>query len=180
MLERQANIKFESNQSSMVDVLWFQMAKKELEAKVSFLKDKKITVSTQFNLLLNKNKKTEINILDSLIIPENKLFLLDSILQNNPQLKAIDAKYSSADYQIQASKLSGYPSIGIGLDYAFIGNRTDMNVENSGTDAIMPMINISIPLYRKKYKAKINESLLNKERIEYQRKAVQNSLIADY
>ncbi len=178
-LERLANIKLENNQASMVDVLRFQMAQEELQSKLLLKEDNKRTVSIKFNLLLNKTENSNINFPDSLLVPEKQHFFRDSI-KNNPQLKAIEANYTSSDYQIKASKLSGYPSIGLGLDYAFIGNRTDMQVQGSGTNAIMPMISISIPLYRKKYKAKINESQLNKQRIEYQQVAVQNSLISEY
>lgn len=180
MLERLANIMFESNQGSMVEVLRFQMAIEELTAKMLLLKDQLKTSQTQFNTLLNRNTSTNVLMPDSLPIPDDRIFNLDSVLINNPQLKILDAEYYAAEYQIEAAKKSGYPSFGLGIDYAFIGNRTDMQIEGSGTDAIMPMLSISIPLYRKKYKAKEKEALLNKERIAYNKTAVQNTLSADF
>ena len=180
MLEQQTTIKFESNQGGMVDVLRFQMAKDELQSKIEHLKDIKQTAGIQFNLMLNRDITSLIYIAHSLIMPENKLFALDSIFRNNPKLKAIDAVKLSNNYQVKSSKLSGYPSIGIGLDYAFIGNRTDMQVEGSGTDAIMPMLSLSVPLYRSKYKAKVRESILKQEQLVYQKEAMQNTLLGEY
>lgn len=180
MLERQASIKFESSQAGMVDVLRFQMAKEELQAKLHFLKDQKKTTEIQFNSLLNRNANTVVNLQDSLLLPQQRIYSLDSVLQQNPQLKILDANYSATEYQIKVAQKSGYPSIGLGIDYAFIGDRTDMQVDGSGNDAIMPMISISIPLYRKKYKAKEKEAVLNRKKIAYDKKAMQNALTTDF
>lgn len=180
MLERQANVKFESSEGSMVNVLRFQMKIEELAAKVKLLKDQKKIEQTRFNSLLNRKPNETVNIADSLTIPENRIFSLDSVLQNNPQLKILDANYTATEFQLKAAQKSGYPTIGVGIDYAFIGDRTDMQVDGSGTDAIMPMVSISIPLYRKKYKAKENEAKLNRERIAYSKTATENALATNF
>lgn len=180
MLERQANIKFENNKGAMVDVLRFQMAKEELEAKIQLVEDQKKTTLTQFNSLLNRNPDTKVNIADTLKIPNERIFSLDSVLQNNPRLKILKAKYAATKYQLKVVQKSGYPTIGIGLDYVFIGNRTDMQVDNTGSDAIMPMVSISIPLYRKKYKATENEVVLSKEQIANSKIAMKNTLTVSF
>ena len=53
-----------------------------------------------------------------------------------------------------AEKL-GKPDFSLGLDYTFIGQGTN---NLAGTDAfVFPMVGITIPLYRNKYKAMVNE-----------------------
>jgi hypothetical protein len=55
-------------------------------------------------------------------------------------------------------KKMSYPMLGVGLQYSVIGKRMDMGhaglpvTEMNGMDMIMPMVSISLPLYRSKYK----------------------------
>jgi len=125
-LERLANTQFENSRSSMADVLRFQMAIEELEAQLENLKDKQKTGNVKFNALLNRDFNADIILADSLSLPERKLFLPDSLIQNNPKLKALRANRASADYRLRAERLSSYPSFGLGLDYAFIGQPETM------------------------------------------------------
>jgi outer membrane protein TolC len=176
-LERLANTQFENSRSSMVDVLRFQMTIEELEAQLVNLKDKQKTLSVKFNLLLNIDSNAKINVADSLPVPDKELYLSDSLSDNNPKLKALRANRASADYQLKAERLSSYPNFGIGLDYAFIGQPETMA---GGTDAIMPMISISLPIYRKKYKARIRESELAQVAADYKIEAYRNDLRAEF
>lgn len=50
--------------------------------------------------------------------------------------------------QIVAQK-EGLPMLGLGLDYSIISKRTDANPEMNGQDAIMPMLTVTLPIFRK-------------------------------
>ena len=80
--------------------------------------------------------------------------------------------------EILAKKIGG-PKFSIGVDYTFIGNSSNPNLGNeNGRDAILfPKIGISIPLYRKKYKAIVREASLYMEAAQYQKEDKQNQLI---
>ena len=65
--------------------------------------------------------------------------------------------------------------LGVGLNYFLIGE-SDMVVPNSGKDAIMPMVSISIPIYRKKYKAQQREAQFKVEGVEFQMQNKKNQL----
>ena len=68
----------------------------------------------------------------------------------------------------------GKPNINVGFDYTFIGKG---NNNMSGKDAfVFPMVGITIPLYRKKYKAMVNEVVHLQESKEYQRSDKENIL----
>jgi len=180
MLEKQALIKTETGQTSIVDVLQFQMEKEELMNKVKNLKNKDSEISGHFNLLLNKDKSSEISIPDSLDIITPKEFLIDSVLQNNPKIKYSENIINYSEKLVKESKLSSYPKLGLGLDYVFVGKRQDINPDNNGRDVIMPMVSITIPINRKKYKAKIKESKLKNEESILKKEAVKNDLTAEF
>ena len=56
----------------------------------------------------------------------------------------------------------GYPMIGLGVNYSVI-NKNEMSTSAmNGKDMIMPMVTLTLPIYRKKYKAMQTEADLVK------------------
>ena len=55
-----------------------------------------------------------------------------------------------------------------------------MVVAESGRDVLMPMISISIPLARGKYKAAVRQVRLEKERLSLEKKALSYDLLSRY
>jgi outer membrane protein TolC len=80
----------------------------------------------------------------------------------------------------EKSRKMGLPMIGLGLNYMVIqkqsGNMSMMN----GKDMIMPMVNFTIPIYRKKYKAMQKEAELLQESAQQKSEDLKNSLQVQY
>ena len=55
-------------------------------------------------------------------------------------------------------RLMGMPMIGFGIDYEMLSKRADVTDHENGRDMIMPMVNIKLPIYRKKYIAMQKEA----------------------
>lgn len=180
MLEKQALIKTETGQTSIVDVLQFQMEKEELMNKVKNLRTKDLEMSGHFNLILNTDKMSKIIVPDSLNLITHKEFSIDSVMLNNPKIKYSEHIINYSEKLVKESKLSSYPKFGLGLDYVFVGKRQDINTENNGKDVIMPMLSMTIPINRKKNKAKIKESELKSEEFKFKKEAVENELISEF
>lgn len=73
--------------------------------------------------------------------------------------------------------------IGIGLQYSLLSKRMDMGIPTTsmnGKDMIMPMVSLSIPIYRKKYSAQRNESRLMILSAEEKYANTLNTLNAEY
>jgi len=56
------------------------------------------------------------------------------------------------------------PKISVGLDYIFVEKRTDINVNQNGKDVLMPMLNLSIPIFNKSFQAQKNQ--INLKRLQ--------------
>jgi outer membrane protein TolC len=70
----------------------------------------------------------------------------------------------------------GYPMVGVGLNYSFI-NESEMSQDPmNGRDMIMPMVKITLPLYRRKYNSMKNESTFMYNATEQQLMDISNSL----
>jgi outer membrane protein TolC len=72
------------------------------------------------------------------------------------------------------------PKLGIGFQYIVVEPRTDSNVPQNGQDAYMPMLTMSVPIFRAKYKSAQKEALLMQESFALQKKDLSNRLISYY
>ena len=79
-----------------------------------------------------------------------------------------------------AVRRQGLPRIGLGLDYVLVGNRTDMDLPDNGKNVLMPMVSVSIPIFRSKYKAAQKEAQLMQDSYSLQKKELGNRLVTAY
>jgi outer membrane protein TolC len=159
--------------SGMSGVLRIQMEIAELENNIESVLSEINAEKAKFNALLNRPAESEIAVPDT-FRQVDFLFDINSVMQQvaeqNPMLgmwKEEERMYKAK--AVMDSKMS-YPMFGIGLQYMLInksksasmdmnGNTSDVSSMN-GKDMFMPMVSISIPIYRGKYKAQQRESAL--------------------
>ncbi len=153
-----ALIKVEAGIVSPVDEYRIEMERGDLENQLALLIDQHNYLEITFENLLN----TELESIDLPPILWNvgpglpKSILLDSIKTLNHQIIGLELQKEAIRIQQDIARKEGSPNLSIGLDYIFVG-KGENNL--AGTDAfIFPKIGITMPLYRKKYKAMINEA----------------------
>nr|WP_319509583.1 TolC family protein [uncultured Draconibacterium sp.] len=176
-----ANSKFKNGVSPMTDVLRVDIMLKDAQTNLEILNKKEKPLRVTFNNLLNRDENQAVLVQDSLTIeslPEN--FRKDSLLTNNPMLAAIDLNQQASEKSELAAQRQGLPSFGVGLDYALVGKRTDMDVADNGKNAFMPMVSVSVPIFRKKYRAAEKEAQLMQEKYSFQKEETINSLTSGY
>ena len=167
-----ALIKIEAGTASGVDELRAEMELADLENSLALLKDKWNVHSVKFNNLLNIDDISTIEIPDTLWtidLPYSRQTVLDSLNLNNHQVISLDYMLASYKSKEAIAKKNGLPSFSVGIDYIAIGktDNTMIDATQSGRDAILfPKIGISIPLYRKKYTAMVNEAVFLQEATE--------------
>ncbi|RLD70163.1 MAG: hypothetical protein DRI87_08715 [Bacteroidetes bacterium] len=175
-------IKIEAGLSSSVDQLRIDMDLADLENKLALLKDRAWYQTVYFNNLLNVDNSETIYFPDTLPEPDmefSKQDLLDSIMQNNHRLTKLDYELSAFENKETAVRKLGAPNINIGIDYIFVGKSDNPNLEAglSGKDAIVfPRIGLTIPIYRKKYKSMVQETVYQQEAVTDRRVAQTNVL----
>lgn len=149
--------------SVFADLLRIQVEIKELEDNIASLRNQKLMLTIQINTLLNRNKETDIYIPDELKVVDfdfENPALFDSIKANNPMIKMNKADIEAYKQRQKMNRKMGYPMVGIGLNYSII-NKSEMSTSAmNGKDMIMPMLNLKLPIYRKKYNASVKEAQL--------------------
>ena len=160
-----ANIKVESGSASSVNAYRVQMEINDLENQLALLKDNAQVLSVKFNSFLNVDVNSNVQIAEKLteVSLLDKRSALDSVLINNNTLAAFDYQIEDLQYQQKTASKEGLPQFNIGFDYTFIGEGSS-TASNAGQDAFMfPKVGITVPLYRKKYKAKVQEVIYLQE-----------------
>ncbi len=180
------NKKFENGAGTMVDFLRVDIMLKDAKTNLSILNDKEVPLLTRFNKLLNREEDALVIVEDSLFaqaLPDN--FRKDSLLTNNPLLEELDLKIASSEASEEVAYKQGLPKFGVGLDYVMVGERTDLASDmaapqDNGKNALMPMVSVSIPIFRSKYKAAVKEAQLMQESFALQKEDFANTLTSNY
>ncbi|TNE79136.1 MAG: TolC family protein [Bacteroidetes bacterium] len=176
-----ASVKFQNGKGAMVDVLRVDIMLKDAATNLSILEQKKKPLETRFNKLLNRQEADTIIVQDSLYVENLPVtYRRDSLLTSNPLLDEFDLKIKASEAQELAATKQGMPKIGVGLDYVIVGQRTDMYVPENGQDVLMPMVTMSLPIFRGKYKAARKEAQLMQESYALQKEDAVNRLTSTY
>jgi len=133
-----------------------------------------------FNNLLNRDISLSVGIDSLAIIPIPTSYRRDSISVQNPRLQNIDLRIQAARASEEVARKQNLPKIGFGFDYAFVGRRNDVNIQDNGKNAFMPMVSIILPIFRKKNTASIKQVQLTQEALKPRRKNVENNLLSSY
>ena len=176
-----ATIQFQNDKGSMVDVLRVDIMLKDATSNLSILEQKQKPLVTRFNKLLNRSDDDNIVVQDSLFtfsLPAN--YRKDSLLASNPILDELELKIEASKASEQAAIKQGLPKLGVGLDYVIVGQRTDVSLPDNGQDVFMPMVSVSLPIFRGKYKAAQKEAQLMQESYSLQREEAANRLTSSY
>jgi outer membrane protein TolC len=181
-----SNSRFKNGNGTLADVLRVDIMLKEAKTNLQILALKEKPLLVKFNSLLNRNEITPVVLSDMeverLVSTD---FLKDSLASNHPLLNALELKIKAGEASEHAAQKQGLPNLGIGLDYIMVGNRTDLAPgasapPDNGKDAIMPMVTVSLPIFRSKYKAAVKEAQLMQESYSYQKAEIVNSLKSEY
>jgi outer membrane protein TolC len=169
--------------SSLADLYRIQIEVGELENAIALLKNQQNTLVAQFNGYLNRPVISPVSLPDTLPADTLGISLLavsDSMLANNPMLGMLQYEQKSLESREKMVTKMGYPMIGLGLNYSVI-NKSEMSTSAmNGKDMLMPMVTMTLPLYRKKYKAMRLESDLLKTATALGFAATANNLETEY
>jgi outer membrane protein TolC len=150
-----------SQRKGLVDVLRIRMDIREQENQLENLSDRKSLLIARFNQYLNRKSNEQVFVPDSL--PEktfaiDTLVLSDSMRLHNPMVNMYIAEQESNQAKITKTRKMGFPMFGLGVDYMILTPKPGSTAMDNGKDMLMPMVTITLPIYRKKYQAMRREA----------------------
>ena len=172
-----------SGSSGLADLYRIQMEAGELENSIALLRNQEQSVTALFNAYLNRRPDSPVftdEILSADSLGLSLIAVSDSMLIKNPMLSMLEFEKQSVDARKKMVTAMGYPMVGLGLNYSFINKNAMSESAMNGTDMIMPMVSVTLPIYRKKYNAMKNEAELMKTATSQNYEASVNALQTEY
>lgn len=163
--EKLALTAVEVGKASVVAVLRLQIRQNELEQSKQVLEQRYLGEQTRFNKLLNREKDIIVNAIYELMMPSEDFEININNLGLHPELLKYDKLYESITQSELLNQKESSPMIGFGLDYINVEKRPDMSFSDNGTDIVMPMLSVSIPLFNNTYRSKTRQNALQKQEI---------------
>lgn len=156
-LENLATNRLSSAQGSMIDVIRAEMAKENSVLESKSLQQRKIIAVQSLNEFVGREREAEVKTeeVPSVVLKE------ETGLSLHPEVTVYDSRIEENRMRIEAIRKESFPQWGIGVDY--------MKMEPD-RDEFMPMLSISLPIFRNKYKARIAEAELLSEAYEFEKK----------
>jgi outer membrane protein TolC len=178
-----ATMNTSSGISALSDIYQIQIETGDLENNIASLKNEEQILVARFNGLLNRPQKLPVSVTDSLStepLDISYISISDSIFTQNPMLGMLQYEQQSLITRTKMQKQMGLPMVGLGLNYTVINKSTMSTSAMNGQDMIMPMVTVTLPIYRKKYKAMQTETNFLRKASEENYQATANALQTEY
>ncbi|HMQ89332.1 MAG TPA: TolC family protein, partial [Flavilitoribacter sp.] len=177
-----AVLKFQQGLAPMADAIRADVMIDEAKTSIRLFELKRRSLTTAFNSLLNRDGDAPVSMPGGApeAMPRPAPAEVDQ-LNNNPGLALIDRQIKAAAAGEKAASFQRKPVFSAGIQYMPLAIRTGIHdhIEpNTGQDMIMPMISMTIPIWKKKYDAAVKERRLLQVAYSEMKKDRHNDLAA--
>jgi outer membrane protein TolC len=175
--------------SGLAAVLRIQSERIELETQYENTFSEIQAATGRFNALLNRPATAEVVLPDSiepLYLPVDTGSVSSAVAQH-PMVVMWEAEARAFQSQEKMARKMGYPMFGIGLQYMIMNRRTETPAAHTsaamsgmnGKNMLMPMVSLTLPIYRAKYRAAVKEAQLLQAASRAKAADTQNRLSAE-
>ena len=154
--------------TKMSDQLRLDAEEERLKEQTESLETQLTLQKQQFNITLHRQPNAALSLPDSIPLRQMPTFNWTEIERNNPKLAQYSAMQKAFKSQEEQARAKGMPMIGVGLQYMLNG-KVDMPMmpNMNGKDMVMPMVSVTIPIYRKKITSAIHSAQLMERSAAY-------------
>ena len=154
--------------TKMSDQLRLDAEEERLKEQTESLETQLTLQKQQFNITLHRQPNAALSLPDSIPLRQMPTLNWTEIERNNPKLAQYSAIQKAFKSQEEQTRAKGMPMIGVGLQYMLNG-KVDMPMmpNMNGKDMVMPMVSVTIPIYRKKITSAIHSAQLMERSAAY-------------
>ena len=167
--------------TKMSDQLRLDAEEERLKEQTESLETQLTLQKQQFNIMLHRRPNVALSLPDSIPLRQMPTFNWTEIERNNPKLAQYSAIQKAFKSQEEQTRAKGMPMIGVGLQYMLNG-KVDMPMmpNMNGKDMVMPMVSVTIPIYRKKITSAIHSAQLMERSAAYNYQSQLDALQSTY
>ena len=156
-LEKVARTRYKAAVGKHPDVIRAQVELGKIEDRLAGLKDLKIPLTAKLNAALNRPLDVPLalpeNLADEKPVVANGPGVLKRLLENNPELRALDFAIAKNEKARALAEKNWYPDITLSLETIDTKGALMHGTKDSGKDPLMAMVSINLPLWFGKYDA---------------------------
>lgn len=179
ILEELSKSAVRAGKGKLSNVLFTERKREMLEADLSLISKKMEQPTIMINRWTGRSLKTDIILSSKEYDPLLKNEITKYAEIDHPQYKIFENQISASNAKITMTEYSSKPTIGVGLDYAYIDARNDVDIPGNGRDVLMPMGSISIPIHTDRFKAIRQEEIIRQEAINAKKEEVSDMFRAE-
>ena len=167
--------------TKMSDQLRLDAEEDRLKEQTESLETQLTLQKQQFNITMHRQPNAALSLPDSIPLRQMPTFNWTEIERNNPKLAQYSAIQKAFKSQEEQTRAKGMPMIGVGLQYMLNG-KVDMPMmpNMNGKDMVMPMVSVTIPIYRKKITSAIHSAQLMERSVAYNYQSQLDALQSTY
>ena len=167
--------------TKMSDQLRLDAEEERLKEQTESLETQLTLQKQQFNITMHRQPNVALSLPDSIPLRQMPTFNWTEIERNNPKLAQYSAIQKAFKSQEEQTRAKGMPMIGVGLQYMLNG-KVDMPMmpNMNGKDMVMPMVSVTIPIYRKKITSAIHSAQLMERSAAYNYQSQLDALQSTY
>jgi len=148
-LEIAARASYEAGQGGYGDLLQAQVTMARLEDRLRSLDDETVAARARLNVALGRDPIALLTLPSRL--PEASPVVFPDTVTVHPRLAALDHRATSAHHEATAARRAGMPGFTLGVDWIQVGDARVDGVPDSGKDAVVAKVGVSLPLWRGKH-----------------------------
>lgn len=161
-----ARSRIETGQGRSSEVLSIEMEREDLRQDIENLHDRVTKLRQDLASLLNAEEPEELSLPDTLEEPQPETDpqeLKAQIGEKHPAVSRWDKVSNYYEQKEYTTKLESRPNIGLGAEYMVMSPTDQFDFGHNGDNMIVPMVSISLPIYRSRYNAEREQALLKAE-----------------
>ncbi|MBN2270449.1 MAG: TolC family protein [Sedimentisphaerales bacterium] len=180
--EQVARTKYAGATSTHPDVIRAQIELAILEDRLKSLKELRPAITAELKAILNRPADANLPWpqppqYQPLSISFPDLYAL--IIQNNPDLKAVDYEIEAMRNAETLAKKKSLPDIGIGLSYIDTAHAMASGARDSGKDPVIAMVSLNLPIWTESYKAAERQAKAELAKTRHDKIDLENTLGAE-
>lgn len=164
-MESLALAELESGMGSLERVIELRAEQDEAENELLGISHTRASVLQMVRIVSGK-EHSELRLPDDFELPQfDEKGLHGRDFASHPLIQKMRLEREAFDLEAIAARKMGQPMFGIGLSYTLVAPLSGMEAMNP-RNLVQPMLNLSLPIYRKKYQAGIERARLERDRVE--------------
>lgn len=163
--------------SNMSDQLRIDAEEERLKEQVASLEDELRLQKEQLNIVMHRDTQSPLVIPDTIVLRDMPMVSMEDIEREDPLLQKAVADGKAFEAQKKLADGMGKPTISVGVQYMLNGKVDHPMMEDmNGNDMWMPMVTVSLPIYRKKINMAKKSAELGKVSTDYSYVSRQDAL----